>query len=61
MALPAHLEKYESLIDLVADAIVRELMEGEFSEKPAAPGRALPRVKDEHGENTSIPRAGATS
>jgi hypothetical protein len=47
MALPAHLAKYDSLIDLVADAIVRELMEETTSnEKPAAPGRALPRVED---------------
>jgi hypothetical protein len=58
MALPAHLAKYDSLIDLVADAIVRELLAGESpNEKPAAPGRALPRVKDLHDEDTTSERS----
>jgi hypothetical protein len=60
MALPPHLRRYDGLIDLLVDALLAEATADESpSEKPAAPGRALPRVEVEHGENNPFSQARA--
>jgi hypothetical protein len=62
MTLPAHLARYDSLVDLLVDELVREI-EAESSpslptdEKPAASWQTSLRVGDfKHEEcNTSLP------
>jgi hypothetical protein len=39
MALPAHLAKYDTLIDVMVDAVVRELEAGEITPQMIAPQR----------------------
>jgi hypothetical protein len=55
--MKAELAKYDALIDLLVDALVREVEENE-QEKPAAPWQALQRVEDTHANDT--PTAAAT-
>lgn len=39
MALPAELERYDALVDLLVEALVRELLEAETGKDEEKPGR----------------------
>jgi hypothetical protein len=57
MALPAHLTKYDSLIDLLVEQLVREIEGGFVEEKPAASWQTLPRVGDFRRDDSNTFRA----
>jgi hypothetical protein len=62
MALPAHLQRYDSLLDLLVDELVREALElaEPTNEKPAASWQTSPRAGDRPCERSSLPATGAT-
>lgn len=52
MALPAHLSRFDSLLDLMADVIAREIEEGAQNKTPA--GMALQAGVKQHHERERI-------
>jgi len=64
MALPAHLQRYDGLIDMIAQAIVRELERGTETKTPAAAhdraGVISINEHRQHGKITPGLAAGAT-
>ncbi len=65
MALPSHLAKYDALIDLVVEVIVREIEQGVEAKPPAtstkgAGGWVNIEEAKEHGNCRTIARAAAS-
>ena len=60
MPLPAHLSKYDGLLDLLVEELVREVLEGSDKEKPAASCQTSPPVGDRDGDHTPDSHAHAT-
>lgn len=54
MSLPAHLTKYDALIDLLVEELVREAESDSTNEKPSASWQTKPRVEDfKHGDSNT--------
>jgi hypothetical protein len=62
MALPAHLAHIDSLIDLLVDAVARELEAGADVETPpdATPAALIQQVQEQHSNGHTSRASGAT-
>lgn len=56
MAIRARLQRYDSLLDLLVDELVREIEAESINEKPAESCQTSPRVEDFRHDDCSIQR-----
>jgi hypothetical protein len=60
MGLPTHLARYDRLLDMLVEQLVRESSGESMVEKPAAPWQASPQVGDRRANGKPIQEDSAT-